>query len=493
MPLNITGRIRILAGVSLLATGVVATSGTAGAEPTAALPVAPAPARPVYVTNSDTPSISTFAVDVDTGRPTLADASVKAREGVRQLAFTSDGRRAWAANADEIGTISAYTVGAGGRLAPAGTVYTGGDTPLGIVVTPRGHTLYVAHVVSNTVTAFTINPDGSLTPIDTEATAVANPRGLALTPDGRYLYAGHGDPGPGRDTSVGAITTFAVNRDGSLTAVGAPIRVGRFCGAITVTPDGRRLYLVCQDTDGIVGFAIGSTGQLTPLPGSPYPVADCPEGITTSPDGRFVYVASPGGACPTGEGPGAVSAFAAGSDGALTELPGSPIPAGDFPFPVGITTMPNGRFVFTSGGDDSGLLGAFGVGTAGTLLPFADSPFETGGEGPAYNSAAVLPNQGPVAAFATRVAGRSVTVDASGSTDPDGTVARYRWDFGDGTTLTTAGPRATHVYPRAGTFRVTLVVTDNEGCSTTLVATGQAVLCNGTAAATTTQAVVVRG
>ncbi|GAA0911188.1 hypothetical protein GCM10009558_112040 [Virgisporangium aurantiacum] len=86
-----------------------------------------------------------------------------------------------------------------------------------------------------------------------------------------------------------------------------------------------------------------------------------------------------------------------------------------------------------------------------------------------------------------------MTVDASGSTDPDGTVARYRWDFGDGTTLTTAGPRATHVYPRAGTFRVTLVVTDNEGCSTTLVATGQAVLCNGTAAATTTQAVVVRG
>jgi hypothetical protein len=59
-----------------------------------------------------------------------------------------------------------------------------------------------------------------------------------------------------------------------------------------------------------------------------------------------------------------------------------------------------------------------------------------------------------------------VTFDASASTDADGHVARYHWDFGDGTTQTTADPRTTHVYPRAGTFRATLTVTDNEGCST---------------------------
>jgi PKD repeat protein len=162
-------------------------------------------------------------------------------------------------------------------------------------------------------------------------------------------------------------------------------------------------------------------------------------------------------------------------------------------FPVGITILPNGRFVYASGGASSGELNAFGVGAAGTLQPLPGSPFPTGGQGPAYNSASVLPNQGPVAGFTTRLAGRSVTFDASASTGADGRVALYHWDFGDGTTHTTADPRTTHLYPRAGTFRATLIVTDNEGCSTAMISTGQAVLCNGTAAATTTHDIVVRG
>jgi PKD repeat protein len=104
----------------------------------------------------------------------------------------------------------------------------------------------------------------------------------------------------------------------------------------------------------------------------------------------------------------------------------------------------------------------FQIGPAGRLLPLANKPFDTGGIGPAYGSASVLPNQGPVASFATRVDSRRVTFDASASTDADGSVARYRWDFGDGTTLSTADPRTTHVHPRTATFRATLVVTDND-------------------------------
>jgi PKD repeat protein len=86
-----------------------------------------------------------------------------------------------------------------------------------------------------------------------------------------------------------------------------------------------------------------------------------------------------------------------------------------------------------------------------------------------------------------------VTFDASAPTDADGRVARYHWDFGDGTTQTTADHRTTHFYPRAGTFRATLIVTDNEGCSTAMISTGPAVLRNGTGAATPTHDIVVRG
>jgi 6-phosphogluconolactonase (cycloisomerase 2 family) len=445
----------------------------------------------VYVTNADvTDDISTFHVDLGTGRPVLDPDRAGAGPGVRQMAFTPDARTAYAANADTIGTISVYRVGPRGRLSPAGPVYTGGDTPLGITVTPGGRTLYVAHVIGNTVGVFTIAPDGSLTPRGNVPTSVHNPRGLAMSPDGRFLYVGHGDPGPGRDESVGALTTFAVGPDGGLTPAGSPVRVGRFCGDLAITPDGRRLYLISQDTDQIFGFAIGAGGEPTPLPGSPYRVSSFPEGIAVSPDGHFVYTASLG-AGGRGVGPGAVSGFAVAAGGSLVPVPGSPVEAGHFP--VEVTVVPDGRFLYASGGDATGELSAFRIGPGGRPLPLAAGPFDTGGAGPAYGSVSVLPDQGPSARFAARADGRAVSFDASGSADADGSVARYRWDFGDGTTLSTADPRATHLYPRAGTFRATLVVTDDEGCSTTMVSTGRAVLCNGGAAAATSSDIVVRG
>lgn len=443
----------------------------------------------MYVTNSQSRDISTFAVDVSTGQPTLSGDLVKADTGVRQMAFTPDARTAYASDAGS-NTISVYSVGAGGRLTElsndAGSVSTGGDTPVGIVVRPDGHTLYIAHVASNSVAALTIKSDGSLTPLRIAATSVTNPRGLAVTPDGRFLYVGHGD-----HTSIGAITAFAINDDGTLTSIGSPIKAGGFCGALAITPDGHNLYLTCSDDDGIYGYAIGSDGALTPLPHSPYAVSDYPEAIATSPDGRFVSIASVGlGTQPPG--PGAVSNFSIGSDGALTPVPNSSHP---FEGSTGITILPNGRFVYASGGVPQGKLDASGIDASGTLQPLPGSPFPTGGQGPGFSSASVLPNQGPVAGFTTSLNtgpdGRSVTFDASASTDTDGHVAHYQWDFGDGTTQTTNTPQTTHLYPRAGTFHATLAVTDNEGCSTAMISTGQAILCNGTAAATTTHDIVI--
>jgi len=52
---------------------------------------------------------------------------------------------------------------------------------------------------------------------------------------------------------------------------------------------------------------------------------------------------------------------------------------------------------------------------------------------------------------------------ASSANTPGRTVARYTWDFGDGSPLETTGPTTSHVFTRVGTFRVTLVVTDDAG------------------------------
>src|SRR6266568_2062635 len=56
-----------------------------------------------------------------------------------------------------------------------------------------------------------------------------------------------------------------------------------------------------------------------------------------------------------------------------------------------------------------------------------------------------------------------VTFDASTSADPDGTIASYTWNFGDGNTTTVTTATITHRYTVANTYNVVLTVTDNTG------------------------------
>lgn len=74
-------------------------------------------------------------------------------------------------------------------------------------------------------------------------------------------------------------------------------------------------------------------------------------------------------------------------------------------------------------------------------------------------------NDGPTALFSYSIgAKREVALTASASSDIDGSIVSYSWDFGDGSSYTSANPAASHTF-RRGTFTVTLVVTDNSGAT----------------------------
>jgi PKD repeat protein len=65
-------------------------------------------------------------------------------------------------------------------------------------------------------------------------------------------------------------------------------------------------------------------------------------------------------------------------------------------------------------------------------------------------------------------AGQSVSFDAGASSDQDSVgaspgIAQYHWNFGDGTTTSSATPSASHSYAVAGTYRVSLSVVDDDG------------------------------
>jgi arylsulfatase A-like enzyme/PKD repeat protein len=77
------------------------------------------------------------------------------------------------------------------------------------------------------------------------------------------------------------------------------------------------------------------------------------------------------------------------------------------------------------------------------------------------------PNVPPVAHFTHVCVGSTCTFDGTSSTDSDGTVVSYSWDFGDG--LTSTDPAPTHTYADPGVYAVTLIVTDNRGGTGTLV------------------------
>jgi len=80
--------------------------------------------------------------------------------------------------------------------------------------------------------------------------------------------------------------------------------------------------------------------------------------------------------------------------------------------------------------------------------------------------AANAPNEAPVAAFTTTCHFLTCSVDGANSSDSDGTVASYAWDFGGGDTDT--GSTATRTFT-AGTHTISLTVTDNLGLDSTAV------------------------
>ena len=121
-------------------------------------------------------------------------------------------------------------------------------------------------------------------------------------------------------------------------------------------------------------------------------------------------------------------------------------------------------------GDGNTAIGATATHAYATSGTFTVKLTVSDGESPTIvNKEITVLNQGPTAVISapdTAFKKKAVNFDADLSTDPNGDLLTYVWDFGDGTPTAT-GDTTVHVYASSGTYTITLTVSDGESSSST--------------------------
>jgi 6-phosphogluconolactonase (cycloisomerase 2 family) len=200
-----------------------------------------------------------------------------------------------------------------------GSPYLSGPVPVALVIDHAGKFVYVANSAAPSISGFSINPStGDLTPVPGSPFAADFfPRTFAIDPLGKFLYVGIASSFMGDSTEVMA---FSIGSSGALTPVpGSPFTAGRNPLAVATDAAGKFLYVGNTDDHTLSSFAIdAASGALSPLSGSPYPLPGYVFSATVDATGKFLYLSGLG-----------VMGFSIDTvTGGLTPIAGSPFPAG---------------------------------------------------------------------------------------------------------------------------------------------------------------------
>jgi 6-phosphogluconolactonase (cycloisomerase 2 family) len=180
--------------------------------------------------------------------------------------------------------------------------------------------------------------DGTLTQNGTATNIGASPRALAIDASGKYLLVTTNFVGTNLlvlslDSGSGAITPL-----NSYLANSSP-------DFITITPTSNYVYVSNSDENLITAFSLDSaTGNLSPIPGSPFPAGGGVSGTGTDPNSRYLYAAN--------HADNTVSAYAIATTttnaGALIPISGSPYLLGTGTGPRAVATDTTGAFLYVA-------------------------------------------------------------------------------------------------------------------------------------------------
>jgi 6-phosphogluconolactonase (cycloisomerase 2 family) len=377
-------RRNILAAFAMLATAAIAVGCCVPEKVISDVP------RFAYTSNENSNDISGYVVNNSTGAlSAVAGSPFTWPTGPRDSVVELFGKYVYVANGGTDG-VSGYSIDATtGALSPvSGSPFAGGGGPRGIALAPSGKFIYTADRNGNSVSGFSINADTAvLTPVPGSPFAIApgaevqpGPQQLTVDPSGRFLYVS--------DHLTGDIAGFTINMTtGALTQIsGSPftdqpgnLGPGIQPYALVVAPSGKFLYVTNHGSGTLSVYSVNAeTGALTPITGSPFSIpSECgaaPFGLATVPSGQVLYVAE--NQC------GAIAVFSLNAmTGVPTQTTNSPffINAGDCnPLSLDDTVDYTGRFVYVANQGCGNISGYSIDPNTGDLTQVTGSPFPAG-------------------------------------------------------------------------------------------------------------------
>jgi 6-phosphogluconolactonase len=321
--------------------------------------------RYAYVANQAANTISAFSIDSANGFLTPVPGPAFASTGTAPMALAVDpsGAFLYVAN-NTSNTVGIFAINnATGALTVTDLSILTGASPAALCVDPTGRYLYVANSGSNTVSAFAIK-NGVATPVGSPVAAGNQPVALQTAPGGNFLYVA--------DFAGGNVTVLAIDSaTGALTAgvSGSPFGAGAGAVSIAVDEVGSFAYVANQTAATITAYSIDpKTGAMT-ASGSPLATGSAPQSITVGPAAaNFVYAANVTSA-------NYLASYAIGSsNGALTWKSTALARS----LPIAVAVDPSGQFVYAAN-QNSGNVSVFIVDAAtGALTEVTGSPFPAG-------------------------------------------------------------------------------------------------------------------
>jgi 6-phosphogluconolactonase (cycloisomerase 2 family) len=214
---------------------------------------------------------------------------------------------------------------------------------------------------------FSVNGSGGLTLASTNANAGTHPVALAVEPDGNYLFVA--DSGT---TSASALTIFSIDSSsGSLTPIaGSPYPLQFKPTCLLQSPVLSALFAAAQNEVISIPIASGAPEKYIITIPSAAPTATSPTAIVTDSASRFLYVADSGAL---------IYAYTIASDGTIAAVPGSPFAAGGVK-PASLAIDPTGSYLFVANQDSNNVTGFAITQSTGALAPISGSPFAAGAQ-----------------------------------------------------------------------------------------------------------------